>query len=69
MASKKTELINPKRKPPTPEKLRELSGLNLSDGQAEETIRSLERFAGILYEVISRKEQADQNESDKKAGC
>ena len=61
---KKTGLINPKKREPlTPEKLRELSGLNLSDEQAEETIRSLERFARILYETISRREGSDQNEN------
>jgi hypothetical protein len=32
----KIELLNPKREPLTPEKLRELSGLNLSDKQAED---------------------------------
>ena len=37
-AEKKTELINPKRQPLTPEKLRELSGLNLS---------SLTKYAGL----------------------
>jgi hypothetical protein len=68
-AKKKTGSINPKREPLTPEKLRELSGLNLSDEQAEETIRSLEQFARILYGVISRKEQADQNENENKAEC
>jgi hypothetical protein len=40
---KKNELINPKREPLTPEKLRELLGLNLSDEQAEEVIGSLTR--------------------------
>ena len=45
---KKIELINPKREPLTPEKPRELSGLNLSDEQAEEVISSL----SIPYEHI-----------------
>ena len=37
---KKIKLINPKREPLTPEKLRELSGLNLSNEHAEEAISS-----------------------------
>jgi hypothetical protein len=53
--------------PLTPEKLRELSSLNLSDEQAEETIRLLEQIARILYGAISRKEQAGQNENKNKA--
>jgi len=45
---KKIKLINPKQKPPTPEKLRELSGMNLSDEQAEEVILSLTKYARII---------------------
>jgi len=41
---KKNGLINPKREPLTPEKLRELSGLNLSDEQAEEVNHLKRRF-------------------------
>jgi hypothetical protein len=37
-SQKKTEFINPKRESLTPEKLRELSGLGLSDEQAQEVI-------------------------------
>jgi hypothetical protein len=48
MSTKKnTELINPKHGPLTPEKLRELPGLNLSDEQAEEVIWSLTRYARL----------------------
>jgi len=47
---KKIELINPKREPLTAEKLRELSGLNLSDEQAEEVIWSLTKYAQIIYD-------------------
>ena len=54
---KKIELINPQRKPLTPEKLRELSGLNLSDQQAEEVIESLTRFARIIYDFTVQQEQ------------
>ena len=61
---KKIKLINPKREPLTPEKLRELSGLNLSDEQAEEVISSLTRFARILSDAISQKEQPAQERSN-----
>jgi hypothetical protein len=53
---KKTELINPKCEPLTPDKLRELSGLNLSDEQAEEIIESLTRFARIIYDSTVQQE-------------
>ncbi len=66
---KKAGLINPKRERLTPEKLRELSGLNLSDEQAEETIQSIDQFVRILYAAISRKEQPGQNENENKVGC
>jgi hypothetical protein len=55
---KKIKLINPKREPLTPEKLRELSCLNLSDEQAEEVIWSLTRFAQILFNSIAQQEQS-----------
>ncbi len=55
---KKTELTNPKREPLTPEKLRELSGLNLSDEDAEEVISSLTRFARIIYDFTIQHEQS-----------
>ena len=54
---KNTELINPKREPLTPEKIRELSGLDLSNEQAEEVIWSLTRFAQILYDFTDQQEQ------------
>jgi hypothetical protein len=65
---KKTGLINPKREPLTPEKLRELSELNLSDEQAEGTIQSIDQFVRILYTAINRKEQSGKNENEDKAG-
>ncbi|HVU54625.1 MAG TPA: hypothetical protein VHD83_06195 [Puia sp.] len=59
MSTKKnTELINPKREPITPEKLRKLSGLNLSDEEAEEVIGSLTRFAWIVIDFTIQQEQA-----------
>lgn len=54
---KKNGLLNPKREPLTPEKLRELSGLNLSDEQAKEIIWSLTRFAQVIYDFTIRQEQ------------
>jgi hypothetical protein len=59
----RNESINPKREELTPEKLRELSGLELPDGQAKETIDSIDQFVRILYEAISYKEQSESNEN------
>ena len=61
---KDTELINPKREPLTPEKLRELSGLNLSDAQAQEVIWSLTKYAQIIHDLTVRQEQADKCQSE-----
>lgn len=44
---KKIQLINPKREPLTPEKLGKLSGLNLSDEQAEEAIWGFDAWSRI----------------------
>jgi len=41
-----------------PEKLRELSGLNLSDKQAEEIIWSLTKYVKILYDFTVQQEQS-----------
>ena len=60
----KKGLINPKREPLTPEKLRELSGLNLSDKQAEEVIWSLTKYAQIIYDFTVRQEQTDKCQSE-----
>jgi hypothetical protein len=43
--------------PLTPEKLRELSGLDLSDEQAEEVIWSLTQYARIVYDFTVQQEQ------------
>ena len=63
---KKTDLINAKREPLTPEKLRELSGLNLSNEQAEEVIESLTRYARIIFDftVQQGKSAESKNESN-----
>lgn len=55
---RKIKLINPKRKPFTPEKLRELSGLNLSDEQAEEVISSLTKYARIIFDFTVQQEKS-----------
>lgn len=57
---KKIGLINPKRESLTPDKLRELSGLQLTDEEAEETIESLKKLAFIMYEATKQKEQETQ---------
>ena len=58
MSTKKnTELLNPKREPLTPEKLRELSGLNLSDEQAKEVIWSLTKYAKIIFDSTVQQER------------
>lgn len=59
MEKKRTEsgvvrLINPEHKPLTKEKLCELSGLNLSDEQAEETDNAIHLFAKLLYELLRK---------------
>ena len=61
---KKNGLINPKREPLTPEKLRELSGLNLSDEQAQKVISSLTRYARLIWDCTVQQEQpAEQKET------
>ena len=59
MEKKRTEsgvvrLINPEHNPLTKEKLCELSGLNLSDEQAEETVNAIHLFAKLLYELLRK---------------
>ena len=63
---KKNGSLNPKNEPLTPEKLRELSGLNLSEDQAKEVIWSLTKYKRILYDFTVQQEQSTEckNESD-----
>jgi hypothetical protein len=61
---KKTKLVNPKREPLTPDKLRELSGLNLSDEQAEDVICSLTQFAWIIYDFTIQQEQSAKDKNN-----
>jgi hypothetical protein len=65
---KKIKLLNPKRKPLTPEKLRELSGLKLSDEQAEEVIVSLTRFARIIYDFTAQQERFANTKENQNLG-
>ena len=62
--NKKTELINPKREPLTPEKLRELSGLNLSDEQAKELIWSLTKYARIIHDLTIQQERLTESKNN-----
>lgn len=41
--------LNPRHEPLTPEKLRELSGLDLSDQEAEDVIWSIRKFIRVLH--------------------
>jgi hypothetical protein len=61
---KKSKLINPKRLPLTPEKLRELSGLNLSEEQAKEVIWSLTKYAQIIYDFTMQQEQSTEDKNE-----
>jgi len=60
-AKKKFELINPKHEPLTIEKLRELTGWELSDEEAEEAILSIRKFARILFDVAKQQKQLTEN--------
>ena len=53
----KYRVLNPERKPLTPEKLRELSGLDVTDEQAISIIESLAVFAKLLYMVIGKEDR------------
>ena len=63
-SKKRIELINPKRKPLTVEKLRELPGLNLSDEQAEEAVESIRKLVRILYASVKKNNQPKTKKSD-----
>ena len=59
-AKKNNGLLNPKREPLTPEKLRELSGLNLSDEQAKEVIWSLTKYVQIIHDFTIQQKRVDK---------
>ena len=59
----KVKMLNPGRKPLTPDKLRELSGLtNLSDEEATQIIFSLTAFAQILYDALKLTDSLNSEE-------
>ncbi|GAA3928306.1 hypothetical protein GO495_06015 [Chitinophaga oryziterrae] len=57
--------LNPNNEPLTPEKLRELSGLDLSDEEAQKIIWSIKRFARVLYGFATQ-QQVVNNENKEK---
>lgn len=57
--------LNPKHEPLTPEKLKELSGLDLSGNEAEEVIWSIRKFARVLFEFATQQQQLANNENKK----
>jgi len=65
-AKKKFKLINPQGESLTVEKFSELSGLQLSDEQAEEAVWSIRKFARILIEAVKQQKQLTEckNKSD-----
>lgn len=48
--------LNPNNEPLTPEKLRELSGLELSDEQAGEVIWSIRKFVRVLFGFVTQQQ-------------
>src|SRR5687768_3455232 len=62
--SRIVRLINPEHKSLTKEKLCELSGLTLSDEQAQETVDAIHLFAKLLYELL-RKNPPTCNDNQK----
>ena len=50
------KLLNPERQPLTVEKLRELSGLTLTDEDAERILFSIHLYAKLLYEYRRQKQ-------------
>ncbi|WP_212005732.1 hypothetical protein [Chitinophaga sp. HK235] len=57
--------LNPNNEPLTPEKLRELSGLDLSDEEAKEIIGSIRRFARVLCGFAVQQQLANhENKED-----
>lgn len=58
--------LNPKSEPLTPAKLRELSGLDVSDQEAEQIIQSVRIFCKVLFEfaVARNKQQSIKEQCD-----
>jgi len=62
-AKKKLELINPNHEPLTIEKLRALTGWELSDEQAEESVWSIRKLAKVLAEAVIWQKQQTESKS------
>ena len=63
-AKKKSKLINPKGESLTVEKFRELTGLQLSDEQAEEAVESIKKFARSLFETAIQQKRLTENKEN-----
>jgi len=59
--------LNPNHEPLTPKKLRELSGLDVSDEEAQDIIWSIRRFARVLFGFATQQQQLANNENKKDA--
>jgi hypothetical protein len=51
---KRRTLLNPDFRPLTPEKLKELSGLDLPDGKAQDMINAIRRLCKVLFHFLNR---------------
>ena len=60
----KSKLINPKGESLTVEKFRELTGLQLSDEQAEEAVESIKKFARSLFETAIQQKRLTENKEN-----
>ena len=54
----KRTLLNPDFQPLTPEKLRELSGLDLPDGKEQDMINDIGRLCKVLFQFLNREKNA-----------
>ncbi len=52
MEKKKRELINPKKEPLTIEKLREMTGKNYTDEEAQEIVDNIKALSRILVDQL-----------------
>jgi len=50
----KRTMLNPDFRPLTPEKLRELSGLDLTDSKAQDMINAIRRLCKVLFQFLNR---------------
>jgi hypothetical protein len=62
------EILNPNREPLTPENLKEISGLNLKDEQAEEVIWALTQYAQIVCNFTIKQEQSVKCKNEPEPG-